>query len=536
MKFSLFCGIAALELLSHANARFLVDSESKDGTLLLGFSHKRVDEHPIPGSYDNRLRKRAEGTLESPLENMFTFYNIEVELGTPGQQFNLLIDTGSSDMWVIDGANPYCATSRDQLSRGRIDCSDSGTFDQTSSSTFNVNNTDFFIRYGDGTVAEGDWATDTLTIQNQTIENMSFGLGLQSNSSIGVLGIGYDTNEATLALSSPYTYANLPIRLVQENIINTPAYSLWLNDVNADEGSLLFGGVDHAKYSGSLLKVPILKNSKTASKPTSFLIVMSSVKFNSGSSSQEMLDTPYEALLDSGTSLSYFPQKVANNIFQAFDANFEPNVGFYVTTCDMTGSLDYNFSGATITVNFNQLLLPLTNRRGGAVTFNNGKAACAVGILPSNYPFALLGDTFLRSAYVVYDLQNHEIALAQGIFNATDSNVEVITNTIPGASQASGYSSTTGLVLQTANAGSIGGLRTQVSTDSNGDVQTITLTNTRSGSSGRSSATARATTSTSSAAAAPLAAVPFTSQLPSGTALLIGPLLIMLVTSAAVLF
>lgn len=535
MKFSLFCGVAALELLSHAHARFLVDGESRDGTLLLGFSHKRVNEHPIPGSYDNRLRKRAAGTLESPLENMFTYYNIEVELGTPGQQFNLLIDTGSSDLWVIDGTNPYCATSKDQLSRGRIDCSDSGTFAKTSSSTFNVNNTDFFIKYGDGTVAQGDWATDTLTIQNQTIPNMSFGLGLQSNSSIGVLGIGYDTNEATLALNPPYSYANLPIRLVQENIINTPAYSLWLNDVNADEGSLLFGGVDHAKYSGDLLKVPILKNSKTASKPTSFLIAMTSVKFTSGSSSQQMLDTPYEALLDSGTSLSYFPQKVASTIFQAFDANYEPNVGFYVTTCDVTGSLDYSFSGAAISVKFDQLLLPLTNRRGGAVTFNNGKAACAVGILPSNYPFALLGDTFLRSAYVVYDLQNHEIALAQGIFNATDSNVEVISNTIPGASQASAYSSTSGLVLQTANPGSIGGMHTQISTDSNGNTLTITITNSRSNS-GRSTATAKGTSSSSSAAAAPLAAVSFPSQLPSSTALLIGPLLIMLVTSAIVLF
>jgi hypothetical protein len=34
-----------------------------------------------------------------------------------------------------------------------------------------------------------------------------------------------------------------------------------------------------------------------------------------------------------------------------------------------------------------------------------------------------LGDTFLRSAYVVYDLTNDRVAMAQSLMNATRSNV-----------------------------------------------------------------------------------------------------------------
>jgi hypothetical protein len=47
-----------------------------------------------------------------------------------------------------------------------------------------------------------------------------------------------------------------------------------------------------------------------------------------------------------------------------------------------------------------------------------------------------LGDTFLRSAYVVYDLANNEISLAQTNFNATGTNVVEIgtgTGSVPDA-------------------------------------------------------------------------------------------------------
>jgi hypothetical protein len=50
----------------------------------------------------------------------------------------------------------------------------------------------------------------------------------------------------------------------------------------------------------------------------------------------------------------------------------------------------------------------------------------------------VLGDTFLRSAYVVYDLQNNQISLAQTDFNSTTTNVvEITASGVPGASPVS---------------------------------------------------------------------------------------------------
>ena len=48
----------------------------------------------------------------------------------------------------------------------------------------------------------------------------------------------------------------------------------------------------------------------------------------------------------------------------------------------------------------------------------------------------MLGDTFLRSAYVVYHLGNNQISLAPTVFNATDSDVREINNGTDGVPDA----------------------------------------------------------------------------------------------------
>lgn len=437
MKFFIFCNIAAFHLLVCANANFLTNAEPKEGTLHLGFSQKRAYKHSLPKAYKDRLQKRAPGLLDSPLENRLEYYNIEVELGTPKQQFNLLIDTGSSDMWVPDAANPNCTP----LDPSRDTCTKSGSFNTTASSTFHSTDKDFYIKYADGAEAEGSWVTDTLNIHNHTVENMIFGLNSNTPEPLGVLGIGYDLHRVNNGTYLSDAFANLPVRLVRDKIINSPAYSLWLNDVDDDEGSLLFGGVDHSKYSGILTKVPVLKNS-TEDKYHHLIVGMSSLKFNSNGKTQEMLDTNYAVLLDSGSAFSYFPRNVADKIFQSLNASFEPNINRYITSCDVTGSVNVDFLGANLSISYNQILRSLTIDDTKPVLLDNGEDACIIGIVPGAFPFAIMGATFLRSAYVVYDLQNNEIALAQSVFNTTESDIEVISSTIPGAIKASAYSST----------------------------------------------------------------------------------------------
>lgn len=464
------------------------------GTLQLDFSVVRSSTSLNPRNAHLLNKRDTDGTLEVVLNNRFTHYNVPVELGTPAQTFNLLVDTGSSDLWVISSDNPYCAKTTAELQNSNyFNCSASGTFDASASSTFSRNNSDFFIQYGDGTVAEGDWGTDTFTISGTTIPNMSFGLGSTTNSTTGILGVGYAANEATVGIKNPYVYRNLPLRLVDSGVINTPAYSLWLNDVNADTGSILFGGVDHAKYNGTLLKVPVLKSS-SSSVYSSFLVALDGLTVTSdGQTGSNILGGAIRALLDSGTSLSYFPESVADELISnQLGGVYSNSLGYYIQSCDLTGSLVFNFSGAVIEVPFSSFLFPVTTATGRQVTSRNGQPVCAIGIQPITSSFALLGDTFLRNAYVVYDLKNNEIALAQAVMNATDSNVEAIKSTIPSATQASLYSATTAVAGDSSATYSV---LTRTSIIADGSTATFTLGGEPTG-----SATAAATSSHASSA------------------------------------
>jgi hypothetical protein len=62
-------------------------------------------------------------------------------------------------------------------------------------------------------------------------------------------------------------------------------------------------------------------------------------------------------------------------------------------------------------------------------TFADGEAICSLfvdSVVNDPSGSIILGGSFLRSAYVVYDLENNEIAIGQTIFNATSSNIKAI--------------------------------------------------------------------------------------------------------------
>jgi hypothetical protein len=85
--------------------------------------------------------------------------------------------------------------------------------------------------------------TDDFTIGGATIKNLQMGLANQTTSVIGVIGIGYDMDEASLT-----SYPNFIDQIVSQGLINTKAYSLYLDDMEEATGSIIFGGVDTNKF------------------------------------------------------------------------------------------------------------------------------------------------------------------------------------------------------------------------------------------------------------------------------------------------
>jgi hypothetical protein len=57
------------------------------------------------------------------------------------------------------------------------------------------------------------------------------GLATETTIGTGIMGNGYNTSEANVDTGNRTEYANLPLAMVNQGLINSAAYSLWLNDL-----------------------------------------------------------------------------------------------------------------------------------------------------------------------------------------------------------------------------------------------------------------------------------------------------------------
>ncbi|KAJ9622473.1 hypothetical protein H2203_006697 [Taxawa tesnikishii (nom. ined.)] len=383
---------------------------------------RRHVENPLQR---DRLRKRA-NTVQQTLDNEETLYFANVTMGTPEQSLRLHIDTGSSDLWVNVANSELCTSSGSP-------CAVAGTYAPNSSTTYEYVNSLFNISYVDGSGSVGDYATDTLHIGGVEIPAQQFGVGYQSSSQEGIIGIGYPTNEAIVQYGIGDIYPNVPQHMMQLGLINTNAYSLWLNDLDASTGSILFGGVNTEKYHGTLETLPIIREDGVYAE---LVIALTGVGLN-GNNGSIANNLRTGALLDSGSSLMYLPDNVAQSIFSELGAQYDESQGAAFVDCglaDNDTTIDFTFSSPTISVPMNELVI--------VAGYQGRNPICILGIGLAGESTPVLGDTFIRSAYIVYDLTNNEISLAQTNFNSTGNNILEITN---GTSTSNGVPDATGV-------------------------------------------------------------------------------------------
>jgi hypothetical protein len=191
----------------------LADAASALRVLPLAFSKPKA----------SALRRRA-GTYSSTLANNVSegTYIATVQVGTPPQEVQIAIDTGSSDVWLLDTTTDLCTNEHLQEEFGPC----LTPFDSSKSSTCKVvAKGTFQAQYADGTGATGNYITDNLSIGGANVTNFQMGLATQSQLPMGLLGIGFDTDEANAGGS---IYPNLVDVLVASGQIGVKAYSLYL--------------------------------------------------------------------------------------------------------------------------------------------------------------------------------------------------------------------------------------------------------------------------------------------------------------------
>ncbi|KAK3374794.1 aspartic peptidase domain-containing protein [Podospora didyma] len=321
-------------------------------------------------------------------------YYAQLSIGTPPQPVYVQLDTGSFELWV----NPDCATVSDGDS---LFCERAGRYDSAKSSTASKLGTKKTLRYGIGT-ANISYVVDTVSLAGSAmgLEKVQFGVatGTEDHFS-GILGIGYGVDVAT-------PYRNFVDELQTQNVTKVKAYTLALGSKESKEGVIVFGGVDTSKFGGPLAKLPIIPATQSPDQVPRFWVNMKNISITPpNQNTQVYTNSSMPVFLDSGSTMTLLPPNLTRAIAKDFGVDGPDANGFFRIDCGLTnvnGSLNFAFEGLNVRVPYKELIREVPG----------SPPACFLGITPSSN-FALLGDTFLRSAYVVFDLEDNQIWMTQ---------------------------------------------------------------------------------------------------------------------------
>lgn len=359
----------------------------------------------------------ARDATASLINEQDTSYLMELTFGSNAQAVKIAIDTGSDELFV----NPNC-NDRDFTQSQQQDCTEDGKYVPSTSSTSNVTQETSQIVYGSGAV-NIQYVIDSIGIPGagKNMTDVQFGVATASQDlNEGILGLGFGKGVNL-------NYSNFVDQLAAQGVTNTRAFSVALGTSDTAGGSIIFGGVDTKKFSGSLATSTI--QSPASGDIQRYSTQMNSLTFKSGSTSNKYSGSDLSVVLDTGSSLCLLPTSVVSSMANDFNAQ-EDSSGLLEVDCSLQnqdGSLDFEFDGVTISVPFSQFIL------------SAGSNSCILGVqaVESNSGItALLGDTFLRSAYVVFDQTNMKISMAQYVECGT--NEQAIATGSDGASKFTG--------------------------------------------------------------------------------------------------
>ncbi|KAK0648347.1 aspartic peptidase domain-containing protein [Cercophora newfieldiana] len=334
-------------------------------------------------------------------------YIIELEIGTPPQLIKVFIDTGSYELWV----NPRCNTSASLEI-----CKNHGNYYPNRSNSSMYVGGDFAVTYGTGAV-KGSYWSDVMSVSMFRIPSVQFAVANDSNYTFsGILGLGY---------AYPYSinYPSILNLMVSQNMISAPIFSVGLGGDGDNFSEIIFGGVNRWKFAGYLEPIPIWPPiSQQDPAWIQYWINVTSVGVTKPYASNGEVYTSetftMPCLIDTGSTLSYIRPDLVAVIGEKFNATVD-NAGNYIVDCswrDKPGTVDFGFNRGRM----------LINVRYKDFIFQQYPGHCMLGVQPAdagstNY---VLGDTFIRGAYLVFDQQSDVIWMNQ-YYNCGDQVVSV---------------------------------------------------------------------------------------------------------------
>ncbi|ORX95330.1 hypothetical protein K493DRAFT_337388 [Basidiobolus meristosporus CBS 931.73] len=309
-------------------------------------------------------------------ENDVAYYG-DVTIGTPGQTFSMIFDTGSSDFWVPSVA---CQSKA---------CQNHRKFDPAKSSTFTRSPGNFSIRYGTGSLT-GTTGQDVVSVGGLNITKQTIGLSTQeadffvNTIADGILGLGF---RQISEIEAPPPFYNM----ISEKLIDQPIFSFWFGRY-PEGGELTFGAVNNSRFSGEIKYAPVIREGYWEVALQGASIGNRTVRLSSNG-----------AAIDTGTSLIVMPDNEADTVNSYIGGTSLGSQGLYTIPC--SGDLpdvSLKFGGVQYTLSSDDYVLQDTD----------DTCISAFGSSGISQPIWIVGDAFLRKYYTVYDLGKKRVGFA----------------------------------------------------------------------------------------------------------------------------
>ncbi|MFH4977431.1 hypothetical protein AB6A40_004140 [Gnathostoma spinigerum] len=340
------------------------------------------DSADVPNEIDVVLRNYMDAQYYGP-----------IQIGTPPQNFSVIFDTGSSNLWVPSKKCPLT----------NIACLLHHKYDSSKSTTYKSDGRDLQIKYGTGSmkgfVSKDKVCVATICPMEQPFAEATSepGFTFILAKFDGILGMAFP--EISVLNLSPVFHT-----MVAQKLVLSPVFAFWL-DRNPDDkigGEITFGGTDSRRFVPPITYTPITRRGY-------WQFPMEKV-MGKGVTELGCLNK-CTAIADTGTSLIAGPKRDVE-IIQRYIGAVPLVHGEYMVPCDNVTNLpDLSFviSGKKYTLSPTDYIFNLTAM---------SQTICVSGFMGLDLPERLgdmwiLGDVFIGRFYTVFDIEHEWVGFAQ---------------------------------------------------------------------------------------------------------------------------